>query len=193
MILQGKSIILRPVLLSDAALLHKWENDRSVWNVSGTRKPFTKKEIENFIRKQNDIYLDKQLRLMICRSAVPLSPARTKTILIKEGKANAPVGCIDLFSFHEGRLKAGIGILIDEKHRKNGYATEALSLLIRYCFLTLRLREIYCSISEANEPSLKLFQSHKFRITAKKKNVYSLKLAQNPSNIFIPTSRQRAS
>lgn len=166
--LQGKKIVLRSVLPSDADLLYKWENDKTIWQVSGTKKPFTKKEIKNFIANQKDIYLDKQLRLMICTNHSPL---------LKGAKGVVAVGCVDLFDFDEPNLKAGIGILIDKKHRRKGYASESLSLLIKYSFEILNLRKLVCNISEDNIVSIKLFQKHKFRIIEKKKNVCALELA----------------
>ncbi len=159
--IQGKKIILRTVLPPDADLLYKWENDKSNWEVSETKKPFSKKEIDDFIAGQKDIYLDKQLRLMIAIS--PFSHAK---------KAGVEVGCIDLFEFDSH--KAGIGILIDKKHRKQGYASEALSLLIDYCFNALNLHALFCNISEDNKPSLRLFQKQQFLIAEKKKNIVSL-------------------
>lgn len=152
---------------SDADILYKWENDRSNWDVSGTKKPFTKKEIKDFIINQKDIYLDKQLRLMICMPS-PLTP------LSRGRGGGGEVGCIDLFEFNT--KKAGVGILIDKKYRKKEYASEALSLLINYSFKTLNLKELFCSISEGNTPSLKLFQKHKFQITGNTKSLYTLHL-----------------
>jgi len=162
--LSGKKIFLRSLQPSDADLLYKWENDKTNWQVSGTKKPFTKKQIKEFIANQKDVYLDKQLRLMVCINS-PLT----------EGDKGV-VGCIDLFNFSEREQNAGIGILIDKKYRKKGYASDALSLLIVYSFEILNLHQLYCNISEDNSGSLKLFQKHKFKITEKKKNVCSLRL-----------------
>ena len=164
--LHGKKIVLRAVTLSDTDTLYQWENDKANWTVSGTKKPFTKKEIKNFITNQKDIYLDKQLRLMI----------ETRDKGQGTGDKKILVGCIDLFEFNEQNLTAGIGILIDKKYRKNGLASEALSLLITYSFEILNLKELYCNMSEDNTVSLKLFQKHKFKITGKKSNIHSLRL-----------------
>ena len=163
--LQGKKIFLRSVQPSDADILYKWENDKSNWQVSGTKKPFTKKEIQNFISNQKDIYLDKQLRLIIQQIPNP------KSLILN------PVGCIDLFHFDEKSLTAGIGILIDKKYRKNGYASDALSLLIKYSFEILNLNQLHCNISEDNKASIKLFQKHKFKIADKKNGVHSFQLS----------------
>ena len=173
--LQGKKIFLRSVQPSDADILYKWENDKSYWQVSGTKKSFTKKEIQDFISNQKDIYLDKQLRLMICTSPLnPLSRWRgEKGTGVVRGEV---VGCIDLFNFNEPNLTAGIGILIDKKYRKKGYASDALSLLIKYSFEILNLNQLHCNISEENKASIKLFQKHKFKIIEKKNGLHSLQL-----------------
>jgi len=160
--LSGKKIFLRTVRPTDADLLLNWENNKNNWEVSGTEKPYTKKEIIDFIFNQKDIYLDKQLRLMIG--------------LLSLSESEYAIGCIDLFDFSESNLKAGIGILIDETHRKNGYASEALEVLIRYSFEVLNLKELFCSIYEENKSSLKLFKKSKFKIIGKKKNICSLQL-----------------
>ena len=171
--LQGKKIALRSVLPSDTDLLFKWENDKSNWTVSGTKKPFTKKEIKDFISKQKDIYLDKQLRWMITARN---KGQETGKILNPKSQILNSVGCIDLFDFDIQNLTAGIGILIDKKHRKKGYASDALSLLIVYSFEILNLRNLICNISADNKASMKLFQKHHFKITEKKEDEYVLQL-----------------
>lgn len=162
MLIRGNKIALRTVLPSDADTLFTWENDKENWDVSGTKKPFTKKEIDDFIENQKDIYLDKQLRFMICLQ-----------------NTNTATGCIDLFQFDAKELKAGVGILIDRAHRKNGHGSEALSLLIQYSFKNLRLRLLFCDIGKNNEASMKLFLKHNFIVRNTKKNAYALELENN--------------
>ena len=158
MFLRGEKIILCYVKPHDAHILYQWENDRSIWNSSGTKKPLTKNEIKKFISGQTDVYLDKQLRLMI------------KNI------NNDALGCIDLFDFNERERKSAVGILIDKNHRKNGYASEALSLLSLYSFEILNLKKLHCTISSDNAASLNLFQKNNFKIMKKKKNIFFLEL-----------------
>jgi diamine N-acetyltransferase len=161
MILKGNKIFLRAVLPSDADILYKWENDRNNWDVSETKKRFTKKEIEDFIANQKDIYLDKQLRFMICISM----------------HDSDRVGCIDLFNFSGD--KAGVGILIETKYRKKGFASEALDLVVKYSFETLSIQRLYCNVSESNVASMKLFQKQMFAVTNCEKNVHLLELMNN--------------
>jgi diamine N-acetyltransferase len=151
--LKGKHVSLRALEPTDLEILYKWENDTDNWNVSSTQTPFSHFVLEQYIASAHlDIYSIKQLRLII------------------NNEENVPVGCIDLFDFEPNHLRAGIGILIAEKNdRKKGYASEALELLIEYCFSTLNLHQIFCNISIENEPSVLLFQKHGFLITGIKK------------------------
>ena len=151
--LQGEHVSLRAIEPEDIDLLYQWENDAENWKISNTQTPFSRFVLEQYIATSHeDIYNVKQLRLMI-------SDNNKKT-----------VGCIDLFDFDPNHLRAGVGVLIAEKtDRKKGYASEALQLLINYCFLSLNLHQLYCNIGVDNEASVLLFQKHGFQITGIKK------------------------
>lgn len=151
--LQGEKISLRAIEPQDIDVLYQWENDTENWTVSNTQTPFSRFVLEQYIANAHeDIYSAKQLRLIICDA---------------ENKA---VGSIDLFDFEPNHLRAGVGILIaDKTDRKKGYASEALSLLTKYCFYSLNLHQIYCNITTENETSIILFQKHGFQITGIKK------------------------
>ncbi len=152
--LQGQHISLRALEPADIDVLYKWENDTEIWNVSNTQTPFSHFILEQYISNAHqDIYSVKQLRLIIS---------------LLENKS--AIGSIDLFDFDPNHLRAGIGILIaDKTERGKGYASEALGMLIEYCFLTLNLHQLYCNITSDNEPSILLFQKHGFLITGVKK------------------------
>ena len=151
--LQGQHILLRAIEPTDIDVLYQWENDTETWKVSNTQTPFSRFVLEQYITSAHeDIYTAKQLRLIICDTA------------------NQPIGCIDLFDFEPNHQRAGIGILIaDKSDRRKGYASEALELLIEYCFHSLNLHQIYSNITTDNEPSILLFQKHGFHITGIKK------------------------
>lgn len=151
--LKGQHIQLRAIEPSDIDVLYQWENDAETWMVSNTQSPFSRFVLEQYITSSHqDIYSVKQLRLIICN---------------EENKA---IGSIDLFDFDPNHLRAGVGILIAEKaDRKKGYASEALCLLMDYCFSVLNLHQLYCNITIDNEPSILLFQKHGFQITGMKK------------------------
>jgi diamine N-acetyltransferase len=147
--LKGKNIHLRAMEPEDIDILYNWENDTTVWHISNTNAPFSRYLIEQYVFSVQDVFVNKQIRLMIDT----------------EGKA---IGCIDIFDFDPINKKAGIGILIDDTMRNKGYANDALETLIKYCFTTLQLHQLYCSILTDNEASLKLFAKQGFKICGKR-------------------------
>ena len=91
-------------------------------------------------------------------------------LVISNYKDNA-LGMIDIFDFDFKNRRAGIGILVKEiSDRQNGYGSEALNLLINYCFTHLDLHQLYCNISEDNKASIKLFSNHGFDKVGLKKD-----------------------
>lgn len=149
--IENSVVKLRAPEPSDLELLYTWENNMEIWKVSNTITPYSKYVLKKYIESSHlDIWETRQLRLII--------EAKNQSSLMC-----VPVGTIDLFDFDPFHLRAGIGILIANKeNRKKGYATEALSLLIRYAFETLQLHQLYCNISSDNLVSLQLFKNQGF-------------------------------
>lgn len=147
MMLRGHICSLRAVEPQDLELLCRWENDPSLWTVSGTIEPFSHYSIEQFIQEQQaGIYRCGQLRLMI------------------DDTAGETIGAIDLFDFEPQHERAGVGILVyDPAQRGKGYGAEALALLEEYARTVLRLRQLWCNVLADNVPSLTLFERAGFR------------------------------
>src|SRR4051812_36581404 len=136
----GELIQLRALEPSDLEDLYSWENDTSVWSISGTLAPFSKFILEEYLKNYHqDIYTTKQLRLMI-----------VLTVTDDDGEIDSEhrsIGCIDLFDFDPRNKKAGVGILIaNSVDRGKGYAREALQLLIDYAFGVLDLHQLYANV-----------------------------------------------
>ena len=153
MFIQNDTIALRCAEPEDAPLIYRWENDRSVWRVSGTIAPYTLFHIEQFLLNNNDLTSQKQLRLMIdlCET--------------KES-----IGCIDIYDYDALNERAKVGILIDKAHRHQGYAASALSLCLDYLFHDLMLHQMYCVIDETNIESQKLFEGQGFVLCGRRKD-----------------------
>jgi diamine N-acetyltransferase len=150
-------ISLRAVELDDATRLYQWENDMQLWRVSNTLTPFSRYQMEQYVKSaQTDIYQTGQLRLMID--------------LVKDQTVPETVGIIDLFDFDAYHQRAGVGVMIHESRREQGVASSALSLLIQYAFGVLGLHQIYCNIQASNAVSLKLFTSAGFQLIGVKKD-----------------------
>jgi len=149
--LKGKNILLRPLELQDVENIYQWENNPENWLVSSTTTPFSRFFLEQFVlNSQNNIYIDLQLRLAI------------------EDATGKLVGVIDLFDFDALNRRAGVGILIESKMRKQGYAAQALDVISDYARNILNMHQLYCSIGSDNEISLKLFEKSGFNVTGKR-------------------------
>ncbi len=146
MFIKGQHIYLRALEPSDLAILYCYENDTKIWNISNTQTPFSKHVLNLYLNTSHqDIYTNKQLRLMICTT-----------------KQQTPVGTIDLFDFEPSHNRVGVGILIFEDYRKQGFALEAINLLKTYCFNLLLINQLFCNISISNTQSIQLFQKCNF-------------------------------
>ena len=152
--LKGTHINLRALEPEDLSFLFQIENNESFWEISHTQAPFSKFILKQYLENAHlDIYEAKQLRLII------------------EDKTNQqPIGMIDLFDFNPQHKRAGIGILIHPNFQQNGFASEALSLLIKYCFTHLQLHQLYANITDDNKNSIHLFTKHQFKEIGVKKD-----------------------
>ncbi|MBW6499368.1 MAG: GNAT family N-acetyltransferase [Bacteroidales bacterium] len=151
--LKGENVLLRPVEIKDVDSLYHWENDPENWLVSNTITPFSKFFLEQYVvGAQNDIYADRQLRLII------------------EDHEGRTCGAIDLFDFDPHHRRAGIGILIEAESRGKGLGTEALQLVIDYAANTLNLHQLHCTIDHDNERSLSLFKKMGFELSGNRKH-----------------------
>ena len=152
--LKGTHINLRALEPEDLDFLYQIENNESFWQVSHTNAPFSKYILKQYLENAHlDIFEAKQLRL-----------------LIEEKLTRKQIGMIDLFDFNPIHKRAGIGILIHPKFQKNGFASEALSNLISYCFSHLNLHQLYANISSDNTKSISLFTKHHFKEAGIKKD-----------------------
>ena len=157
-------ITLRAVEPEDLELMYKWENDRTVWYVSNTLVPFSRYQLKQYIESDpGNIYAHHQLRMMIDFHEYP-SPS------LPQREEVRTIGSIDLFDYDPVNQRAGLGILIaSDTDRRQGYAYEALFVMIHYCRTVLFLNQLYCSIAISNRASIRLFRSAGFRRTGTKK------------------------
>lgn len=150
--LTGNICHLRAIEPHDVDHIFRWENDVDNWLVSGTVSPFSRQDLELYVRRIRDVYADRQLRLMICTES-------------------KPVGAIDLYDFDPTHLRAGVGVLIGEKgERRKGIAGDALEILMRYSFDILHLNQLFASIPENNSSSIALFEQLGFQKTGTREN-----------------------
>ena len=154
MILCGKKILLRALEPEDLEFLYQIENNETFWEVSHTQAPFSKFLLKQYLENAHlDIFEAKQLRL-----------------LIENTSTKEQIGMIDLFDFNPQHKRAGVGILIHPEYQKNGFASDALSILIKYSFSHLNLHQLYANITSDNSKSISLFTKHNFNKIGLKKD-----------------------
>jgi diamine N-acetyltransferase len=149
--MQPNKVNLRALEPSDLDILYRWENDDRIWFSSINTRPLSRQTLQLYIDSVNDIYTDKQVRL----------------IIELEGK---PVGCVDLFDFDPMHQRAGVGIMVDQNFERRGLASLALLELKKYAFSQLGLHQLYCSIAQNNNRSTSLFTKANFIHTGTKKS-----------------------
>lgn len=137
---------LRALEPEDLELLYTIENNPEMWTVGDNNTPYSHHSLIDYIAsQQNDIYADKQLRLVI------------------ETTDSESVGLIDLFNFCPEHLRAEMGLAIREDQTGKGYAQDAIRCLQEYCQNKLHLHQMYCIVPEDNAPSMHMLLSTGFK------------------------------
>lgn len=150
--IKGKISHLRALEPSDVEALYRWENDLTLWRVSGTLAPFSRHTLSQLISEQQyDIYATRQQRLII------------------ENNEGEIVGAVDLLEFDPQNLRAGVGIIVDESYRQRGYAKDALLALECYAKDILHLHQLWCGVTEGNKASETLFRSVGYQLSGVRK------------------------
>lgn len=141
--LENEELKLRALEPEDLEILYLWENDTQLWIHGNTLSPYSKLALRQYISdtQSQDIYQAKQLRLMITSKIT-----------------NTVVGTIDLYEFDPHNNKVGVGILIDEKYQRKGYATQALKIIEEYTFIFLQINQLYSYIAVDNIKSISTFE-----------------------------------
>jgi len=77
---------------------------------------------------------------------------------------NRLVGEIVYFHMNMLNRSAELGYLIAPAERGNGFAREALQLIIKYLFLDMNLNKVYAQTASFNKASVKLLESLEFKL-----------------------------
>ena len=139
-------IFIRPVELSDALEVLKWENDVENWSSSINDSPFMLWDIVRLIEDLADVQKTKQARWIIC-----------------DKKTDKLIGAVDLCEIDFEKGEAIIGVIVAEKQDRNkGIAFESLQLL-EFEATKLGVKRLTCAIHPENKASLRLFEKLGFQ------------------------------
>jgi diamine N-acetyltransferase len=140
-------VTLRALEPEDLDFLFALENDPDLWAVSDVLPaPISRHALREYLR----------------HGAASLAEVGQMRLIINS-EENRPVGTLDLFDYSALHQRAGVGITIVAAERRHGYALAALQQLLPYAQGALRLHQLYCTVAEANIPSINLFEKVGFR------------------------------
>lgn len=155
-LITGERIYLRKVKESDVkSNYYRWMNDPEVTRFleNGVQR-YSVESLNAYVKEKN-------------KDSSNLFLA----IIINDG--NQHIGNIKLGPINWTHSYGDIGIIIGEKEQwGKGYATEAISLFVKYAFNTLNLHKITAGCTELNLGSLKAFQKNGFKIEGVRKKQF---------------------
>jgi ribulose-phosphate 3-epimerase len=138
MVLRGDICTLRSVESKDIDTILLWENDPAVASFSAPHEPYSRYDIEQFVRiQQQGFFINGQLRLMI----------EVKGLV---------VGAIDLFDYNGWQAEVGV-LIYNEQHRNKGYASAALQIVTDHAD-EMQIRRLKAVVDTENLPSRTLFE-----------------------------------
>ncbi|MDD3733246.1 MAG: GNAT family protein [candidate division Zixibacteria bacterium] len=136
--LESERLFLTPITIDDIDENYLWDHDRDMQFLDGwTHRP---QYYENFKEDFSGIFKSKK-SMFLC-------------IILKED--GTYIGNIVLFNIADYERICEWGIKLDKKYHRQGYATEASLLLIRYVFEDLGYVRLHSGTHSKNEASIKL-------------------------------------
>ena len=146
-----KNIELKDPEDSDIPFLLKIENDLCNQFFTTKWRFYSENDIKDFVKKKQNLLMNLQYRFMISY------------------EFNS-IGCIDLIDFDLVNSRVELGIFIDERYRKNGFAFNALEEIKNKIHHDYSINQIYVEILSDNLASINFFKKSGFqKIGCKKK------------------------
>jgi RimJ/RimL family protein N-acetyltransferase len=145
--LEGKSVRLRPVEVSDLDPNYRWMNDTEVTRHIAIRYPISRAHEEQWLA---------------ARPANDFSNGVTYAIETKEG---VYIGNLGLHDPHPEHRSATLGIVIGEKdYWSNGYGTDAIVALLRFGFDQMNLHRVSLHVFEFNQRAVACYKKCGFQM-----------------------------
>ena len=145
MTINSTDIRLRALEPDDVDCIYLWENDPRMWRYGYAPAPLSRHLIWDYIHTYDaDPFRAGQLRLIVeCHGE--------------------PAGAVDLYDVDARHRRAMVGIMVDERYRRQGVGERALDLLHGYCRDTLGLNQLGAIIEAGNIASRGLFLAAGYR------------------------------
>jgi RimJ/RimL family protein N-acetyltransferase len=145
---QGKNVRLRAMEPSDWETYFAWnQDDEMARRTYYIPLPQSQESVKRFAERQS------------------LEPLETDNFrFVVENNQREVVGDITVNNCNPRNGTFSWGLNTKMEHRRKGYASEALKLVMRYYFRELRYQKVTVHIYSFNEPSVKLHESLGFQL-----------------------------
>ncbi|WP_177603078.1 GNAT family N-acetyltransferase [uncultured Phocaeicola sp.] len=128
-----EEVFLRAPEPEDLDVMFSIENDAELWKVGTATGPYSRYQLRRYIAEsQNDLFLDRQLRLMVVHPV------------------DGVIAIADLCSFDPRHNRAEVGIVVRSDKRHAGIGRRALQLLEIHSFGLLGIHQLYAYIAADN-------------------------------------------
>ena len=145
-------ILIRPLTLSDAEAVFAYRSDPAVTRYQMWR-PSEIIDVQRFIRDQSGM--------------IPGMPGIWFQMgIVLQGSAELVGDCGILVSMDDP-ASAELGLTLRTDAQRKGYATEALSALIEYCFVALHMSRVLARVFSGNLRAMSLVEHSGFTFTGR--------------------------
>ncbi len=145
-IIEGNKINLRFLKLSDAKSIHKYAKDPLISRTTFVPYPYTLKHARSFIRK----------------SQIAARKGKWYAYGIEKKSSPEIIGIIGIHGVNKKNKRADLGYWLGKKFWGGGMVSEAVELVVKACFLNLKLNRITSCVLPGNPASTKILKKNGF-------------------------------
>jgi RimJ/RimL family protein N-acetyltransferase len=143
--LRGKTILLRPVQASDAEPLYRLIRDKELLRRTTLPQPYRRKDMTEFLKKADKARKAGSQYILAIRLY---------------NRADA-IGCIGIHGVT--KVQASLGYWLGRRYWSQGIMTQAVKLVLQFCFDRLKLHRVGVMHAEGNEASRRVVEKCWFR------------------------------
>lgn len=145
---EGEKIRLRGLEPADAPIFHEWNQDSEM------------------ARNMDFLWPPSSLAGVVAwiENTVKKEPLNNEYEMVMETKEGVFVGTINSHHCNQRVGCFSYGVAVRREHQRQGYAREAILLLLRYFFHELRYQKVTAQVFSFNEPSMRLHERLGFQL-----------------------------
>jgi len=139
--------MLRPIQASDAEPLYQLIKDKAIAQFVALPQPYRRKDMTEFLRK----------------TAKTRKEGSYYLFAIRLYNRPEPIGAIDIHGLGPKSSSCSLGFWLGKPYWNQGIMTQAVKLVIQFCFDRLKLHRVNITHSEGNDGSRRVIEKCWFR------------------------------